>query len=99
MNDILHEVKYGGVIPILHVVVMDIKYEKQLLWIQRVHGNDIYYWVYQWPVQTPIITFKIRQGPGFESHLRPVEFFAGSMVFPLDNWIPTLTSVPCAPII
>ena len=39
------------------------------------------------------------QGPGFESHLRPVEFFACKKVSPLNNRTPTLTSVPCAPII
>ena len=39
------------------------------------------------------------QGPGFESHLRPVEFFSCNKVSPLNNRIPTPTSVPCAPII
>ena len=39
------------------------------------------------------------QGPGFESHLRPVEFSACNNVSPLNNRIPMLTSVPCAPII
>ena len=38
------------------------------------------------------------QGPEFESHLLPVEFFACNKVSPLNNWTPTLTSVPCAPI-
>ena len=38
-------------------------------------------------------------GPGFESHLRPVEFFPCNKVSPLNNRIPTLTSAPCAPII
>ena len=38
------------------------------------------------------------QGPGFESHLRPVEFFACNKVSPLNNRTLTLTSVPCAPI-
>ena len=37
------------------------------------------------------------QGPGFESHLRPVEFLSCNKVSPLSNQNPTLTSVPCAP--
>ena len=45
----------------------------------------------QWPCY--------RQRPGFESHLRPVEFFACNKVSPLNNRIPALTSVLCAPII
>ena len=39
------------------------------------------------------------QGPGFESHLRPVEFLACNKVSPLNNQIQTLASVSCAPII
>ena len=39
------------------------------------------------------------QGPGFESHLRPVEFFACNKVSPLSKQIPMLASLPCAPII
>ena len=38
------------------------------------------------------------QGPGFESHLLPVEFFACNKVSPLNNRAPTLISVPCASI-
>ena len=36
------------------------------------------------------------QGPGFESHLRPVEFFAYNKVSPLNYRTLMLTSVPCA---
>ena len=39
------------------------------------------------------------QGPGFESHLRPVDFFFCNKVSALNNWISTLTSEPCTPII
>ena len=34
------------------------------------------------------------QEPGFESHLWQVEFFSCNKVSSLNNWIPTLTSVP-----
>ena len=37
------------------------------------------------------------QGPGFESHIRPVDFFACNKVSLLNSWMPTLTSMPCAP--
>ena len=36
------------------------------------------------------------QGPGFKSHLRPVEFFFCNKVSPLNNQTPTPTSEPCA---
>ena len=39
------------------------------------------------------------QGRGFESHLRPVDFFFWNKFSPLTNWAPTLTSVLWAPII
>ena len=37
------------------------------------------------------------QGPGFESPLWPVTFFAGSSFSPLANQAPALASVPCVP--
>ena len=37
---------------------------------------------------------RYQQGPGFESHLRPVEIFAYNKVSPLNNQTPALTSVP-----
>ena len=39
------------------------------------------------------------QEPGLEPHLQSVEFFACKKVSPLNNRIPTLPSVPSAPII
>ena len=38
------------------------------------------------------------QGPGFKSHLRPVDFFSCNKVSPLNNQTPTLRSMPFAPI-
>ena len=44
----------------------------------------------QWP--------RYRQGPGFESHLRPVEVFTRNKVSPLNNLTTKLRLVSCAPI-
>ena len=44
----------------------------------------------QWP--------RYRQGPGFESHLRPVEVFTRNKVSPLNNRTTILRLVSCAPI-
>ena len=50
------------------------------------------------PALRKVISDTLLTEPGFESYLRPVEFFSCNKVSPLNNRTPTLTSVPCAPI-